>query len=152
MELYLEGYLDWERRAPWEFQRALHKGLMEAFWGRITGRPHYLQAFDTLKTELNLVNRRLKGRGEIPLNRIVGSAGKQELFTRSLMPLAARLRNRWIAIYNLALGPRGFPLVEVYQVGDSYFILDGHHRASVSCYLGNQVIEANIIEWTVLPT
>ena len=147
MELDLDGYLNWEQRAPWEFQRALHKGRMESFFERIAGHPYHLQAFDTVKMDLNLVTQMVKGRIEIPLERIIGSVGKCELFTPSLMPLSARLKDRWIAIYNLALGPRGFPPIEVYQVNADYYILDGHHRASVSRYLGNQLIEANIIEW-----
>jgi hypothetical protein len=152
MELYLDGYLDWELRAPWEFQRALQKGRMESFFGRITGHPNHLKAFDRVKTELNLVTRMFKGREEIPLKQIVGSVDKYELFTRSLMPVSARLKDRWITIYNLAEGPRGFPPIDVYRVGEGYFILDGHHRASVSRFLGNQLIEANVIEWIVLPT
>lgn len=152
MERYLDGYLNWELRAPWEFQRALQKGRMESFLGRITGHPNHLQAFDKAKMELTLTARMSKGREEIPLKQIVGSVDKYEFFTRSLMPLSTRLKNRWITIFNLAQGPRGFPPIDVYRVGEGYFILDGHHRASVSRYLGNQLIEANVTDWIVLPT
>jgi ParB-like chromosome segregation protein Spo0J len=47
---------------------------------------------------------------------------------------------------------RGFPPIEVYKVGNDYFILDGHHRASVARYLGNRFIEAYVTEWPVLST
>lgn len=32
---------------------------------------------------------------------------------------------------DLAEGASGFPAVELYQVGDAYFAVDGHHRISV---------------------
>jgi hypothetical protein len=38
----------------------------------------------------------------------------------------------------------GLPPIEVYQIGDAYFILDGHHRASVARETGNQYIQAYV--------
>lgn len=151
MELYVNGYFEWVNSAPSEFRRALNKGRMEAFFGRITGRPYRLLAFETVKKDLNLITHLARGRKEIRLERIIGSVGRYEQFSRALMPLDARLENRWRNIYHIAQRPRGFPPIQVYQVGEDYFILDGHHRASVARYLGYQHIEAQVIEWIVIP-
>jgi hypothetical protein len=149
VEYYLESYLDCGRTAPGEFQRALRKGRSQAFFSRITRRPCHLLLFETIKEKFNLVNRVDRGRQEIQLDQIIGSVGKHELFTQSLLPLANSLEDRWKNIYVLMLGPCGCPPIKVYKVRDGYFILDGHHRASVARYLGNQMIEAYVTEWTV---
>lgn len=149
MEQYLSGYLNWGMVAPGEFQSALHRGRLQAFIRRSIGRPYRLVPFETAKRKLNLVSRVKRGRQEIRLEQIVGSVGKHELFSRSLLPLCSRLEARWKNIYTLMQSPRGLPPIEVYQVGEDYFILDGHHRASVARYLGNRVIEAWVIEWIV---
>ena len=149
MEYYLDGYLDWRKIATGEFQRALQRGRIQAFFSRLTRRSPHLLLYETVKKKFNLANRVDRGRQEIRLNQIIGSVGKSELFTRSLMPLAGSLGDRWMDIYVLMQGPRGFPPIKVYKIGDGYFIFDGHHRASVARYLGNQVIEAYVIEWTV---
>lgn len=151
MEHYLGGYLNLGMMAPVEFQRALRRGRIESFLGRFTRRPNRLLQFEMIKTELNLVTRVARGRQEIRLDQIRGSVDKGELFTRSLMPLSVRLENRWRTIYILMQGSRGFPPIDVYKVGETFYILDGHHRASVARYLGNQVIEAYVTEWIALP-
>ena len=134
------------------FQQALQKGRREVFFYQILRRPCCLTPFETVKNKLNLVARLEKGRQEIRLDQIVGSVGKPEFFTRSLWPLYSGLENRWVSVYELMMGPHGYPPIEVYKVKDRYFILDGHHRASVARVLENKTIEACVIEWQVLPT
>ena len=151
MEQYLNSPLSLRLMAPTEFQRALRKGRLEILFRRILGLPRHLLPFVTVKKDLNLVNRMEMGRQEIRLDEIIGSVDKYELFSHSLMPLSTRLENRWSAIYILIQGARGCLPIEVYQVGDDFFILDGHHRASVARYLGNEVIEAYVTEWLVSP-
>src|SRR5438045_9127127 len=49
----------------------------------------------------------------------------------------------------MACGPEGFPPIDVYKVGDVYFVIDGNHRVSVARQLGAKTIEAYVTE---LPT
>jgi hypothetical protein len=135
-----------------EFHQALQKGRREAFFSQILRRPCCLTPFEAVKNRLNLVARLEKGRQEIRLDQIAGSVGKPEFFTRSLWPLYSGLENRWVSVYELMMGPHGYSPIEVYKVKDRYFILDGHHRASVAHVLGCKTIEACVIEWQVLPT
>lgn len=149
MEYYLDSCLNWRRIASGEFQRALQRGRLQAFFSRITGRSSHLLLFETCKKKYRLANRVDRGRQEIRLDQITGSVGKHELFSRSLLPLDGSLEDRWKNIYVLMQGPRGCPPIKVYKVGDGYFIVDGNHRASVARYLGNRVIDAYVIEWIV---
>lgn len=135
-----------------EFHQALQKGRREAFFYQTLSRPYCLTPFEIIKTRLYLVARLEKGRQEIQLAQILGSVGKPEFFTRSLWPLYSGLENRWTSIYELTMGSHGYSSIEVYKVKDKYFILDGHHRASVARVLGNKTIEAYVTEWQVLPT
>lgn len=151
MEYLVVGYLGSRSIAPEAFERALGKGRREHLFNRFFHRSSCLTPFEGIKTKLNLFARLERGRQEIQLDQIVGSVGKHQFFTRSLMPLYASLENRWTNIYDLMLGPRGYPPIEVYKVIDRYFILDGHHRASVARALENQTIEAYVTEWLVLP-
>jgi hypothetical protein len=41
------------------------------------------------------------------------------------------------------------PPVHLIQVGDVYFVRDGHHRISVAKALGQTQIEANVTVWNV---
>jgi hypothetical protein len=40
------------------------------------------------------------------------------------------------------------PPIDVYQVGDSYFVIDGHHRVSTARRLGRETIEARVVQVT----
>jgi nucleotide-binding universal stress UspA family protein len=45
-----------------------------------------------------------------------------------------------------ATGLTGLPPIEVYQIGEAYFVLDGNHRVSVARRLGASYIEAYVTE------
>jgi nucleotide-binding universal stress UspA family protein len=45
-----------------------------------------------------------------------------------------------------ATGDTGLPPIEVYQIGDAYFVLDGNHRVSVARELGASHIQAYVTE------
>jgi uncharacterized protein (TIGR00730 family) len=49
-------------------------------------------------------------------------------------------------VYEVAHGLTGFPPIDVYQVGDVYFVRDGHHRVSVLKELGATVVEGTVTE------
>jgi hypothetical protein len=44
---------------------------------------------------------------------------------------------------------RTLPPVELIQVGDLYFVRDGHHRISVAQAMGQESIEAEVTVWQV---
>jgi hypothetical protein len=86
---------------------------------------------------------------EIPLDRVVGSAaapGKAGDFDPSFLPIDRRLRDRWTRIYRAMVEGEELPPIDVYKVGDSYYVIDGHHRVSVARSLDREVINARVIE------
>lgn len=130
-----------------EFDAARRAALMEELLGILTGRPVDLLPFEEVKETLGL--RRFVDRGirEVPLDRVVGTVGRERDFTRAFLPRRESLRERWGRVTALAEGPQGFPPVELYQVGDVYFVVDGHHRVSVARRMGLERIEARVREF-----
>jgi hypothetical protein len=82
----------------------------------------------------------------IPLDTIIGTAERRRDFDRRFRPTSDRVRFRW---ERLALAQRRgepIPPIEVYRVGGSHFVIDGHHRISIAAAAGEQLIEANVTE------
>lgn len=120
---------------------------MEDLIATLTGRPVNLLAFDDVREKLQLRHVVNRGVQEVPLERIVGTIGRHREFNRAFLPREESLRERWQDMEQLAEGPRGFPSVELYKVGDAYFVVDGHHRVSVLRALGAETIEARVKEF-----
>lgn len=129
------------------FDEARRAALMGDLLAHLTGRPSDLLPFERVREQLKL--RHLVDRGvlEVPLDRIVGSVGREREFNRAFLPREEALRERWKQVEGLAEGPQGLPAVELYQVGDAYFVVDGHHRISVARALGSPAIEARVKEF-----
>lgn len=85
----------------------------------------------------------------VSLSQICGSLGRTGDFDQSFHPLDDRLRDRWIRVA-LARGQDiPMPAVSLVQVGDCYFVEDGHHRISVARILGETAIDAEVTVWDV---
>lgn len=130
-----------------DFDVARRSALMGDLLRVARGKPVDLLPFDAIRENLGL--RHLVDRGivEVPLERIVGTVDRELEFNRFFLPREESLRKRWKAIKALAEGPRGFPPIELYKVGDVYFVVDGHHRVSVARSMGQPAIEATVREF-----
>ena len=80
----------------------------------------------------------------VPLNKIVGSVGRYRDFTREFLPKGSISQERWRAVDAAMHSQAGLPPIEVYQVGDAYFVRDGNHRVSVARANGLTDIEAYV--------
>ena len=129
------------------FNDARRQAFIEKVIGHLVHRRVELLPFEQVRERLGLLSRRDRGLQEIPLDRIVGSVGKYRQFTRSFLPNDKRVKRRWKSVYAGALGTHGLPPIDVYQVGDVYFVNDGNHRVSVAHQLGAKTIEAYVTEF-----
>lgn len=131
------------------FQGARMRGFWAELFNLIRGKPAELLSFEDVRTRLRLREEDYKGLQEVPLEKIVGSVGRYRDFTRNFQPKHAGMQERWSRIYAQASGMTGLPPIELYQVGDVYFVRDGNHRVSVARQLGSRTIQAHV---TQLPT
>jgi hypothetical protein len=82
----------------------------------------------------------------IPLDSIVGSVDKVRDFDRRFRPTSDRSRQRWERMALKSRKGESFPPIDVYKLGNLYFVRDGHHRVSVARALGATQIEAHVTE------
>lgn len=131
-----------------EFRALTRRGGLELLVNRLLGRQTQLPTFDSERKRLcnpALGSRTLQ---DICLNRVVGSVGRSRDYTPTFLPRQNGDEARWVRV-RLAAENEGLPPIEVYQLGEDYFVLDGHHRVSVSKRLGATSIEAYVT--TVAP-
>ncbi|MBI5950288.1 MAG: hypothetical protein HY865_01410 [Chloroflexi bacterium] len=85
----------------------------------------------------------------VSIDKICGTLGRSADFDSHFLPLSDRIRDRWVGvatarILNLPLAP-----VTLIQIGDCYFVVDGHHRISVARALGESAIDAEVTVWNI---
>ncbi len=110
-------------------------------------KPKTLLPFEEVRSMLNLSHVRDLGVQDVPLDKIVGSVGRYEDFTREFLPRRDDQEDRWRQIYDLSTSMAGFPPVELLKVGDAYFVRDGNHRVSVARANDAKTIEAYVTEY-----
>ncbi|MCY3831908.1 MAG: hypothetical protein OXG85_02755 [Chloroflexi bacterium] len=145
------------------YQQRLHEGRVKfqsvynkAFWrellSQLTGRHQDLLNFDEIRSRLHLHEEHYEGVRDVPLDQIVGSVGRYKDFTSTFLPRKSGMKERWSRVYALANSLEGPPPIELYKVGDVYFVRDGNHRVSVARQLSAKTIQAHVIEMpTTIP-
>jgi uncharacterized ParB-like nuclease family protein len=136
-------------RAREDFDAARFRAFRKAVLGTLTRRGRGLASMDAALEAAGIEGRSYAGVQEIPLDRVVGSAaspGKVDDFDPSFLPIDRRLRDRWTRIYRAMVEGEELPPIDVYKVGDNYYVIDGHHRVSVARSLGREFINARVIE------
>lgn len=130
-----------------EFERARYWASLRRLWAKITRQREYLLSFAELKPYLPQ-QRIYKGRKDILVSHIVGSVNRPRNFNRTFQPLHDSSKERWVTMWMLQK-TTGWSSIKVYQVGNLYFVEDGHHRVSVARQLGLKLIEAEIWEYQI---
>lgn len=135
-------------QAVQDFDRLRERAIIQDLVSAITRSPSRLLAFEDVRRLLHVHEIGERGLKDIPLDKIVGSVGRYNDFTRSFLPRTSASRQRWANLKNLAGGLSGWPPIEVYQVGDVYFVKDGNHRVSVAMNMGMKTIQAYVTACT----
>ncbi len=133
-------------RTTQEFLAARRQAGYEIFLARLTGRSTALLSYEDVRAKLHALESSGQVLREIPINAIVGSVGRYADFTRSFLPKRDTDRLRWTQVKAMADGLTGFPPIEVYQLGEVYFVRDGNHRVSVMQQTGATHIQAYVTE------
>jgi dienelactone hydrolase len=135
----MSSFRDWRQVR----RSAFVQDILAAF----TQRSADLLPFEEARKRLGLRNRRYLGIQNVPLDHIVGSVDRYQDFTRAFCPRHQVSRERWWQIYQLATKGGGFPPIELYKVGEAYFVYDGNHRVSVARRNNARAIEAYVWEY-----
>ena len=130
------------------FEQARRQASRAQMAARLTGEDINLLPFEAIRTNLQQQNPFYRGIIEVPLDAIVGSVGRYKTFTRKFLPLTNSVQDRWVAVDALAV-QTGWPPIELYQVGNIYFVKDGNHRVSVARHLKLDSLEAHVMAYPV---
>lgn len=141
-----ENYL--RHQALQRFEQAQHRALISRIGRKLIRQPLNLLPFTPVYAHLPHPNGLDRGVQEIPLLHIVGSLGRATEYDRAFRPLQRSQRERWVKIWMLH-AQSGWDPITVRQVGNLYFVEDGHHRTSVARDAGLAVIEATVTEYPV---
>jgi hypothetical protein len=103
--------------------------------------------------ELDDVEQRLKplarvylGVRAVPLDHVVGTDSKAGAFTREFKPRHSFTRERLQSL-DEAFPDGGFPPISAVKLGDTYFVIDGHHRVALARRHGGEMIDATVTEF-----
>jgi len=129
-----------------DFQSAWHRASVQEILARLTGKSAQLLSYDEVAEKLKLRARTERGIQQIPLDAIVGSVGRYTDFTRTFLPRRVDDQERWARVKNAMEEDVGLPPIEVYKVGEVYFVIDGNHRVSIARQEKFHTIEARVIE------
>jgi hypothetical protein len=124
------------------------RAQINRLWDWLTKRRKTLLPFAPIHSGLFYPNGVYQSVREIPVRRIVGSLTRASEFDRDFRPLHKNQRERWANVWALH-AQRGWQPILVHQIGDLYFVEDGHHRTSVARDLGLETIEAAVIAYPV---
>jgi hypothetical protein len=144
------SYMDLNEQVDVDFIRARRRARLRTVVAHFRREGHAsnrLLSFDDVRRELVAYNRRYRGRRVVEVDEIVGSVGRWRDFDRAFLPATTSLGEKWKRIDRAFQRGEDLPPVELYEIGDAYFVVDGHHRVSVARYHDVPTVEAAVAEF-----
>jgi len=126
------------------FNRVMLKGYIRRFFDYLFRKPSELFSLSYLLRNTTPLNAMEVGLRTVPLQLVVGSENRCKDFDNQFAPFSERNHQRWLRISDMFIKGESIPAVELIQVGQSYFVRDGHHRISVARALGLKFIDAKV--------
>jgi hypothetical protein len=142
-------HMDLNEQVDADFTRARRRARLRALGARLRreSTSNRLLSFDDVRRELVANNRLQRGTRVVEVDQIVGSVGRWRDFDRSFLPARASVGHKWKRIDRAFQRGEELPPVDLYEIGDAYFVVDGHHRVSVARYHDVPTLEAAVAEF-----
>lgn len=140
---------DWKmqtRKQAYRLYRRMQlRGFLWRLWRRLIGKSHKLIDFIAMQTKCELGSSFDLGLQTIPLHLVNGSVDRVEDFDAMFFLKSDQgSAERWMRAVELYLLNENVPAVDVIQVGERYFVKDGHHRVSAARAIGMKYIDAQV--------
>ncbi len=121
---------------------------VKAFWNAlihwITGKNNQLLPFDEVRKHLVFEGQHYLGLQSVPVDKIIGSVGRYRDFDRAFLPTQRQTQYRWENIHAAHADGVVLPPVDLYKIGEVYFVKDGNHRVSVARINGQDYMDAYV--------
>jgi hypothetical protein len=125
-------------------QKGFLSGLKRFFDSKKTPS---LFTLDQVKRQIRIQGYEVVGEKSIDLDMVLGTAsdGRAQDFDIDFRPLQEHNKERWLGVAAAWISGRRLGRVTLVQVGDIFFVEDGHHRVSVAKAMGEQLVEAEVV-------
>jgi hypothetical protein len=133
-------------QADLDWQAARWKGFIQGVLAALSGQSRRLLAFDEVKQHLHIGGPVYRGVETVPLDKVVGSVDRYRDFDRIFLPTQSHTEDRWRRVSRAWYEDISLPPVQLYKVGEVYFVVDGNHRVSVARSRGQKYIDAEVRE------
>ena len=129
-----------------DYKKARRGAAVQELMARLVGNTEdtELLSYDEVRQQLRAIEKSAEHLEEIPLDAIVGSVGRYHDFTRKFLPKSSINEDRWARVMASSQGLSGLPPIEVYRIGEVYFVRDGNHRVLVARQMGSATIQAYV--------
>jgi hypothetical protein len=129
-----------------DYEKATWKAFLNQIKSWLTGRSNELLPFDEVRARVPVAGQHYRGLAEVPLTLIAGSVGRYRDFDRAFLPRQKSTRYRWLNVDKAYHEDIRLPPIELYKIGDVYFVKDGNHRVSVAREQNQGYIDAYVTE------
>ena len=130
------------------YHQTRRRGRWGRVWAALGGHSRQMRPLSEIQSR-TVHSRHDAGLQTVRIDRVQGSVGRCNDFDRKFRPLQSHNRYRWLSVARARQEGKSLPPVELVQVGETYYCLDGHHRISVARALGQLDIEATVTVWQV---
>ncbi len=129
-----------------DFERARQRAFLADVRAIIARRARDLIPYHEVRQRLSPDAESYRGLQTVPLAQIVGSMDRFQDFNREFFPRQRFTAGRWQNVDRAYYQDVNLPPIQLYKVGDVYFVKDGNHRVSVARERGQEFIDAEVIE------
>jgi hypothetical protein len=112
---------------------------------RRSPQPPDLLPLDEVSRRLRAFEQSYLGIMAIEVSKIVGTVDRAGEFDRDFLPRRRWVEDRWRRVEE-AFPEGDFPPIQVYRLGEAYFVIDGHHRVAIARQRRMSHIDAEVTE------
>ena len=128
------------------YEKSCRRGQWGQVWAALSGHSRHMLPLSEVESR-TVHSRHDAGVQTVRIDRVQGSAGRYNDFDRNFRPLQHHTKHRWLSVARARQESKALPPVDLVQVGETYYCLDGHHRLSVARAFGQLDIEARVTMW-----
>lgn len=129
-----------------DFERARQKAFLHELLSIVKRQPNELIPYHEVRKRVSPDRESYRGFQVVPVRQIVGSVDRFHDFDREFLPRHGHTAGRWKNVDRAYYQDVRLPPIQLYKVGDVYWVKDGNHRVSVARERGVEFIDAEVIE------
>lgn len=137
-----------EQQAQAEAERLAHRVFFYDLLHRLRREPNGLLPFHVV-SRLRPKGEHYLGMRPIEVDKIIGSVDRYDDFDAQFLPKEPYTVERWTRLRTAQLEGVELPPIQVYKVGETYFVKDGNHRVALAKAENQTYIDAEVIELEV---